>query len=50
MFDPHMLFTALVTCAAVLTAATIALSRVIPDRYDRRVAIRKRSEPPRRRK
>ncbi len=42
MFDPNTMFAALAVAVAVLTSATIVLSRVIPDEYDRRAPARRR--------
>jgi hypothetical protein len=48
MFDPNSMLAALAVAVAVLTSATIVLSRVIPDEYDRRAPVRRRIDQRRR--
>jgi hypothetical protein len=48
MFDPDTTLTAIAIALAVLTSATIVLSRIIPDEYDRRVVVRQQIDPRRR--
>ncbi len=42
MFDPDATFAALTIALAALALASIVLSRVIPDEYDRRAPVRQR--------
>jgi hypothetical protein len=45
MIDLNTLLAAVAVSVAVLTSATLVLSRIIPDEYDRRVPVRSRIDP-----
>ncbi len=50
MFDPNSTLAALAVAILILTSATLVLSRIIPDEYDRAVPVRRRignARPPR---
>jgi len=47
MFDPNSTLATLVVGIFVLASATLVLSRIIPDEYDRRVPVRRRIAPTR---
>jgi len=42
MFDPNATLATLAVAIVVLTSATLVLSRIIPDEYDRAVPVRRR--------
>jgi hypothetical protein len=48
MFDPNTMFAALAVAVAMLASATIVLSKVIPDEYDRRAPVKRRVDQRRR--
>jgi hypothetical protein len=50
MFEPDAILAAIMIAAGLLTSATIVLSRIVPDEYDRRVPARTRVDPRRPRK
>ena len=45
MSDPNSMLATLAVAVVVVSSATLVLSRIIPDEYDRRVLVRRRVDP-----
>ena len=50
MTDPNSMLATLAIAIAVFASATLVLSRIIPDEYDRRAPVRRNSSTGRRRR